>query len=187
MGKLNDIQQQSTQSWGNNSFTTRIDSDKVVFDSQKDKFTFSDPVEVPSLTVNGKEITGDVPEVKYSSSVSGFAQKIGTLSVGETNYDVKIPLVNYSEWSGSEVALQSGKFTLCTGTQTSIVIVSGGSTNIVNYIYAIFTAGENFIMPSSGYSNLSTLTSGKRYFLTVIGDSIKGWNYFFQEMTDLSL
>jgi hypothetical protein len=139
--------------------------------------------------VNGKEITGDVPEVptvSYTTNTSGFTKTVGTLSVGSTNYDVKIPLVNYSEWSGSEVALQSGKFTVCTGTPTSISIVSGGGTNVVNYMYAIFTAGESFQMPSTGKSNVTSLTQGNTYFLTVIGDSIKGWNYIFQEMATLS-
>lgn len=129
----------------------------------------------------------DIPQVKYASSVSGFAQKIGDVEVGSTKYPVKIPLINYITWSGSTLTLESGSFTICTGTQTVISITWGGTTNTVNTMYALFTAGDNFIMPSDGYSNLSTLTSGKRYFLTVIGDSIKGWNYLFQEMTDLSL
>lgn len=339
MGKFNDIQEQSTQSWGSNSFTTRIESDKVVFDSQKDKFAFADPVEVPSLTVNGEPITptepqkqadwnqnnseevdyiknrthyiettyetlvnetlsnptaigivytfltnatftfeegktykvtvdgteyeieatlngqvpfpvlvygdmdpdnpvsgsfyivagnsmlisnfasdteietvdlkidgpeetyhtlndnfissniartSDIKTVSYTSNTEGFTKKIGKISVGSTNYDVKIPLVNYTDYSGSIVTLEEGKFTVCSGTQTSISITWGGTTNVVNYMYAIFTAGENFVMPTSGKSNLSSLTQGTTYFLTVIGDSIKGWNYIFEEMVDLS-
>ena len=56
MGKLNEIQEQTTQSWGDNSFTTSIKVDTVEFDSAKDSFTFNDPVEVPGLKINGTEI-----------------------------------------------------------------------------------------------------------------------------------
>ena len=56
MGKLNEIQEQTTQSWGDNSFTTSIKVDTVEFDSAKDSFTFNDPVEVPGLRINGTEI-----------------------------------------------------------------------------------------------------------------------------------
>lgn len=53
MGKFNEIQEQTTQSWGSNSFTTTIKDNTVEFDSAKDKFTFTDPVEVPSITIGG--------------------------------------------------------------------------------------------------------------------------------------
>lgn len=53
MGKLNEIQEQTTQSYGSNSFTTRIKENTVEFDSAKDKFTFLDPVEVPSINIGG--------------------------------------------------------------------------------------------------------------------------------------
>ena len=56
MGKLNEIQEQSTQSWGDNSFTTKITNTTVEFDSAKDSFTFNDPVNVPELKINGTEI-----------------------------------------------------------------------------------------------------------------------------------
>lgn len=60
MGKLNEIQQEATQSWGSNSFTTTIKEDTVEFDSVKDKFTFKDEVEVPSLKVNGESVSSQV-------------------------------------------------------------------------------------------------------------------------------
>ena len=56
MGKLNEIQEQTTQSYGDNSFTTTIKNDTVEFDSAKDSFTFNDPIEVPELKINGTEI-----------------------------------------------------------------------------------------------------------------------------------
>ena len=55
MGKLNEIQEQTTQSWGDNSFTTKLTNTTVEFDSAKDSFTFNDPVEVPELRINGTE------------------------------------------------------------------------------------------------------------------------------------
>ena len=61
MGKLNEIQKQTIQSYGDNAFTTTIKDDTVEFDSLKDKFTFKDEVEVPSLKVNGEPV---VPQVQ---------------------------------------------------------------------------------------------------------------------------
>lgn len=57
MGDINEIQKQTTQSYGDNSFTTTIKENTVEFDSAKDSFTFNDEVNVLSLKVNGQEIT----------------------------------------------------------------------------------------------------------------------------------
>ena len=62
MGNLNEIQKQTTQSYGDNSFTTTIKENTVEFDSAKDSFTFNDEVNVPSLKVNGQELTPSVPQ-----------------------------------------------------------------------------------------------------------------------------
>ena len=64
MGNLNEIQKQTTQSYGDNSFTTTIKENTVEFDSAKDSFTFNDEVNVPSLKVNGQEITPSEPQVQ---------------------------------------------------------------------------------------------------------------------------
>lgn len=53
MGKLNEIIPETTQSYGDNAFTTTIKSSAVEFDSAKDQFKFLDPVDVPELTING--------------------------------------------------------------------------------------------------------------------------------------
>lgn len=45
---------------GSNSFTTTVKEDTVEFDSAKDKFTFKDEVEVPSLKVNGQTVSSQV-------------------------------------------------------------------------------------------------------------------------------
>ena len=64
MGNLNEIQKQTTQSYGDNSFTTTIKENTVEFDSAKDSFTFNDEVNVPSLKVNGQEITPSESQVQ---------------------------------------------------------------------------------------------------------------------------
>ena len=64
MGNLNEIQKQTTQSYGDNSFTTTIKENTVEFDSAKDSFTFNDEVNVPGLKVNGQEIIPTEPQVQ---------------------------------------------------------------------------------------------------------------------------
>lgn len=64
MGKLNEIQEQTTQSWGSNSFTTKITDQTVEFDSAKDSFTFMDEVNVPALKVNGQSSVAFTEEEK---------------------------------------------------------------------------------------------------------------------------
>ncbi len=56
MGKLNEIQEQTTQSFGDNAFTTTIKNDTVEFDSLKDKFTFKDPIDAPGITIDGEPV-----------------------------------------------------------------------------------------------------------------------------------
>ena len=71
MGNLNEIQKQTTQSYGDNSFTTTIKENTVEFDSAKDSFTFNDEVNVPSLKVNGEEITPSEPQVQADWNQNG--------------------------------------------------------------------------------------------------------------------
>lgn len=61
MGKLNEIQEQTTQSYGSNSFTTKIKENTVVFDSTKDSFTFLDPIDVNALSISGENIDLQIP------------------------------------------------------------------------------------------------------------------------------
>lgn len=56
MGKFNEIQEQTTQSYGSNSFTTTVKEDAVEFDSAKDKFKFLDPIDAPEITINGEPV-----------------------------------------------------------------------------------------------------------------------------------
>lgn len=61
MGKLNEVQEQTTQSFGSNAFTTTVKENTIEFDSAKNSFTFVDPIEAPALTINGQEV---VPQVQ---------------------------------------------------------------------------------------------------------------------------
>ena len=80
MGKLNEIQEQTTQSWGDNSFTTSIKVDTVEFDSAKDSFTFNDPVNVPGLKINGTEIaTFDAEDKAKLDSLTSTMQVKGRI------------------------------------------------------------------------------------------------------------
>lgn len=189
MGKLNEVQKQKTQSFGDNAFTTTIKDNTVEFDSVKDSFTFTDEVNVPSLKINGNVVNPNPQvDVSYTNYINGFALNIGKLTVGEQSYYIKRPTVQYAVKSGTIITLEADVFAIYSeGSQTSISITVGGVTNAVNVMYAIFTAGANFTMPDSGYSNVQSLTEGKKYMLTVIGDSIKGWNYHFEEIFDLSI
>ena len=95
MGKLNEIQKQTTQSYGDNSFTTTIKENTVEFDSLKDSFTFNDEVNVPSIKINGTEIaTFDAEDkakldsltstMQVKGRVDGISDLPDDASVGDT-------------------------------------------------------------------------------------------------------
>ena len=94
MGKLNEIQKQTTQSYGDNSFTTTIKENTVEFDSLKDSFTFNDEVNVPGLKINGTEIaTFDAEDkakldslttpMQVKGRIDGISDLPGDASVGD--------------------------------------------------------------------------------------------------------
>ena len=64
MGKINEISQKVEQSFKNNKYTTEIKDDVVEFDSNGLMFNFVDPVNVPSLRINGEEIVKSEPQVQ---------------------------------------------------------------------------------------------------------------------------
>ena len=92
MGNLNEIQKQTTQSYGDNSFTTTIKENTVEFDSLKDSFTFNDEVNVPSLKVNGQEITPTEPQVQ-----ADWDQPIST----ESDYILNKPAIKAGQGENS--------------------------------------------------------------------------------------
>ena len=116
MGNLNEIQEQTTQSYGDNSFTTTIKENTVEFDSAKDSFTFNDEVNVPSLKVNGQEITPTEPQVQ--------ADWNQTTSTG-SDYILNKPAIKAGQGEGSIVEgnlagnSSMGKYSHAEGYQTT--------------------------------------------------------------------
>ena len=105
MGKLNEIQEQTTQSWGDNSFTTKITNDTVEFDSARDSFTFKDEVNVPSLAINGHVTQPFTSEEKTKLSQvttpMNMAGRVDSAS-GLPTEDVQVGDVYLVGLSGSE-------------------------------------------------------------------------------------
>lgn len=64
MGKINEITQKVELSFENNKYTTEIKDDVVEFDSNGLSFNFLDPVNVPSLLINGEEIVQSEPQIQ---------------------------------------------------------------------------------------------------------------------------
>lgn len=91
MGKINEIKEEVKQSFGVNAFITTIKPNTVEFDSEKDSFTFLDPVDVPALTINGEPITpgGNFPSnydvEDFSLSIGNDDKISGTINVGIGN------------------------------------------------------------------------------------------------------
>lgn len=73
MGKINEISQKVEQSFNGNKYTTEIKNNVVEFDSNGLMFNFLDPVNVPSILVNGEEIGGESEQVQ-----SDFANSSAT-------------------------------------------------------------------------------------------------------------
>lgn len=74
MGKFNEIQQETTQSYGSNSFTTKITDEAVEFDSAKDSFKFNDPIDVPGITVNGQPLSGGGADWNAKEGEAGYIE-----------------------------------------------------------------------------------------------------------------
>ena len=130
MGKLNEIQKQMTQSYGDNAFTTTIKDDTVEFDSLKDKFTFKDEVEVPSLKVGGEPITPVEPQVQadwnqYDSSATDY---IKNKPVDNSN-NVKLGSGSPSISGSSNVIIGTQNSSI-SGTNDSKCVAIGGAISV---------------------------------------------------------
>lgn len=104
MGKLNEIQEQTTQSWGDNAFTTKVTNTTVEFDSLKDSFTFNDEVNIPCLKINGTEIVAfDAEDKAKLDSLQTPMQVKGRVdSVGDLPDDASVGDVYLVGLSGDE-------------------------------------------------------------------------------------
>lgn len=97
MGKFNEIQEQTTQSFGSNSFKTTIKEDAVEFEPAKDKFNIKDPVYFDSKLYRKRDdqpIYDEVTAVDYISSYNNGTQ-IATLKFNGVNKPiyVRIPFI----------------------------------------------------------------------------------------------
>lgn len=124
MGKLNEVNEQTTQSWGNNSFTTTIKENTVEFDSARDSFTFKDEVNVPSLKIDGTQTEvyteaekeklaniqpSDIPLMKGEGAGSLKSSRFSTVSysnaktLGACSTAINVPYVSHhtikASWS----------------------------------------------------------------------------------------
>ena len=150
MGNLNEIQKQTTQSYGDNSFTTTIKENTVEFDSAKDSFTFNDEVNVPSLKVNGEEITPSEPQVQadwnqttstgpdYIKNKPAIKAGQGAKSIIEGNGTSASGLFSHTEGSGTSA---SGNYSHAEGdgstaSRSGAHAEGGGTTASASYSHA---------------------------------------------------
>ena len=132
MGKINEITQKVEQSFGSNKYTTEIKDDIVEFDSNGLAFVFLDPVNVPSLSINGEEI-GQNEQVQSDwaeteETAAGYILNRpairtggGTNAIIEGDLTKNIATGDYSHAEGSETTASGpcshaeGQLTTATG------------------------------------------------------------------------
>lgn len=123
MGKFNEIQEQTTQSYGSNSFTTTVKQDAVEFDSAKDKFKFLDPIDAPEITINGEPVvsgSGLRPDTNGNYNMGNENNE----TPGESNVIIGAPsaqLVKNSA-NGSNNLIVGTKNTTSSGSGANVVI-----------------------------------------------------------------
>lgn len=161
MGKLNEIQDEKTQSWGGNSFTTTVKEDTVEFDSAKDKFTFKDAVEVPSLKINGTPITPSEPQVQSdwnqanTSAVDYIKNKPAIPSFANTNTTVT---------GNNSVAMASSNCTV-SGNNSATIGCYNVEANINNMVYvpAMWNQSQTEILKDNG-DGVTTFFNKKKIY-----------------------
>ena len=123
MGKLNEIQEQTKQSFGNNSFTTKIANDAVEFDSARDQFKFLDPVDVPELTINGEPVVPGCGGLKPDDNGNYNMGNENNETPGESNVVIGAPSAQLVKNSAN------GSNNLIVGTKNATL--SGSGENVV--------------------------------------------------------
>ena len=119
MGKINEISQKVEQSFGGNKFTTEIKDNTVEFDSNGLMFNFLDPVNVPSIRING------VSSVTFTSAEKDKLAKITTPMqvIGRVDLVEQLPLNDVAIGSVYLVGLEG-----CADFEEYIVIGSNPTT-----------------------------------------------------------
>lgn len=107
MGKFNEIQEETKQSFGRNSFTTRIANDAVEFDSAADQFKFLDPIDAPAITINGEPVApGEQTQADWNQSDSSKVDYIKNKPVdNKGNYNLGGANNNFGTNSSSNVTI----------------------------------------------------------------------------------
>ena len=173
MGNLNEIQKQTTQSYGDNSFTTTIKENTVEFDSAKDSFTFNDEVNVPSLKVNGQEITPTVPQVQADwnqndSEAVDYIKNKPTIPPTQKQADWNQTTSTGSDYIKNKPAIKAGQ-------GVNSIIEGGGTTASGENSHA-----EGINTTASGYSShaegANTAASGPTSHAEGGGTTASGYN-----------
>ena len=195
MGKLNEIQEQTTQSWGDNSFTTKITNDTVEFDSARDSFTFKDEVKVPSLAINGQTSQPFTSEEKTKLSQvttpMNMAGRVDSAS-GLPTEDVQVGDVYLVGLSGSDtfeeyvctaladVSFVSTTSSLKTGVDFSYAssLTKASITNILNAIDLTSASTNRNLVLST---NAQTIINADTDLTAKVTAAITaGWSIIYQ-------
>lgn len=153
MGKINEIEKQTTQSYGSNSFTTTIKEDTVEFDSAKDSFTFNDPIDVPSISIDGQEIIGGA-----TSTV------VAEIPVQNKNFDEALWGImtdnssSYTFYESKKTLIEPGKFV-------------NGTLTFGDTVYELTNEIVHDMTDSVNHSSFCAAAMGGKNILTY-GDSV---------------
>lgn len=155
MGKFNEIQEETKQSFGNNSFTTKIANDAVEFDSAADQFKFLDPIDAPSITINGEPVTtgGLTPDANGNYNLGGVNNTFASTSANNAVVGAPTAPEVANTLRGENSLVVGMKNT--TGAESGSVITVGYN-NTVNGVREI-AAGEGNTL--SGISNAAIASS----------------------------
>lgn len=145
MGKFNEIQDEKTQSWGGNSFTTTVKEDTVEFDSAKDKFTFKDEVEVPSLKVNGESVSSQV-QSDWNQTETSEPDYINNKPFGFVKSTELIASFTINAYSPLPFTVSTD---LVAGLTYKVIIA--GTEYDIDCVYSSVSHLNQLTMPNNGY------------------------------------
>lgn len=167
MGKFNEIQEQTTQSYGSNSFTTTVKQDAVEFDSAKDKFKFLDPIDAPEITINGQAVvsgSGLRPDANGNYNMGNQNNETS----GESNVIIGAPsaLQAKNSANGSNNLIVGTKNATSSGSGANIVI---GYENAANTSTRGIVSGEGNTLKGNSQASIagSSNTVEGQYSATV--------------------
>lgn len=173
MGKLNEIQQETKQSFGNNSFTTKIAQDAVEFDSAADKFKFLDPIDAPAITINGEQVVpggGLLPDDNGNYNMGNDNNSFG--SSAKNNVTIGAPssssVANVNNGSGSLIVGEHNTMTQTAGSSVAI-----GVDNTISGTKCFVSGEVNNVQSVAGaaIASYSTTVNSEGQYSAAIGCS----------------